>query len=55
MCLYLCIREIRFIKVKKYIRAGEQVAERSRVPKANITHTDSVLKQSMQRQLQIFC
>lgn len=44
-----------FIKVKNCIGVGEWVAERSYVPKATVTHTNYVLKQGMQKQLQIFC
>lgn len=46
---------MRFIKVKNCIGVGEELAERSHVPKATVTHTNYLLKQGMQKQLQIFC
>lgn len=56
MCvIYLCVKEKSFNKVKNHIRAGEQVAERSHIPKATITHSSYGLEQGMQKQLQIFC
>jgi len=40
--------------VKNCTGVGEQVAERSHIPKATVTHTKYVLKQGMRKQLQVF-
>lgn len=41
--------------MKNYIGVGVQVSERCHIPKATITHTSYVLKQGVQKQLQISC